>query len=118
MNLYIYMAKLNKEGIKVISSFPFVHKVHPTKVGDIRSLNLTPEMTQKVTKEFKENKMHYDLYVETAENFESLKKALAKRGYSHLPIGQFTEYSSQGRLNKNAVMTNDKTMLRSRSTKR
>lgn len=118
MNLYIYLARLNKEGIKVIASFPFGNKVHPTRVEDIVSLNLAPEMSRKVTQAVAENRMHYELYAESAETFDDLKRSLAKRGYSRLPTGQFTEYSSHGRVNEKNLVTQSKTMIRKASFRR
>lgn len=115
MNLYIYLASRKKEGIKVLEGFPIRTKVYPTRVEDIRSLNLTSDMASRVAEETKINKMTHELYVESADDFESLKSSLTSRGYSHLPLGQFAGLRSSGRLNERSVVTKDNTMIRRKS---
>lgn len=115
-SLYVYLASMRKEGIKVLAAFPYAKKVYPTRINDIKTLNLAPDMERKVSSESHENRMNYELYVETADTFNSLKEALEKRGYSRLPLGQFAGHTSSGRINHKALVTKEKTMLRKKSS--
>jgi hypothetical protein len=118
-SLYVYLARLDKKGMKVIGSIPFGQKVYATKVSDIEKLNLKPELSAKIAKEAYENRMMYELYLESADSFEDLKGSLRKRGYSSLPMSQFTGFESATSVNKNALVTISSTMLRRNSdTKR
>jgi hypothetical protein len=114
-NLYIYLARLDRKGIKVVSAFPFPQKVHPTRVKDISSLNLSPEMSMKISKEYYENRMSHELYAESADSFNDLKASLEKRGYSSLPMQQFTGYTNSSSVNDKALVTKSSTMLRRNS---
>lgn len=114
-SLYVYLARLDKKGMKVISAFPFGQKVYATKVSDIDKLNLNPELSEKIAKEVYENRMMYELYLESADSFEDLKASLRKRGYSSLPMSQFTGFESPTSINKNALVMRSSTMLRRNS---
>jgi hypothetical protein len=114
-SLYVYLARLDKKGMKVISAFPFGQKVYATKVSDIEKLNLNPELSLKIAKEAYENRMMYELYLESADSFEDLKASLSKRGYSRLPVSQFTGFESPTYVNKHALVTKSSTMLRRNS---
>ena len=111
-NLYIYLARLDKKGIKVISAFPFAKKAHPTRVSSIVELNLSPELSGRISKEAYDNRMSHELYAESAESFNELKASLEKRGYSSLPMQQFTGYINSASVNAKALVTQSSTMLR------
>jgi hypothetical protein len=111
-NLYIYLARLDKKGIKVLSAFQYASKVYPTRVTDLVALGLSGEVLSKVSFEQKENRMTHELYVESAPSFDQLKKSLAARGYSHLPIQQFSGHTAPSSVNKSALVTSESSMLR------
>jgi len=54
-----------------------------------------------ITKEILENKMLWELWIEGAENYDSLRKNLKKRRYKNLPLS----YSSVCREYENKVHT-------------
>lgn len=116
-NLYVYLSRLDKKGIKTIIAFNFNGKCYPTKVKNISDLNLNPKITKIIENEYNLNKMQYELYVESAPSFDELKDSLKKRGYKNLPIGQFTGYVNPTGINKKALVTESSTMLRRRSHK-
>jgi hypothetical protein len=92
-NLYLYLARLDKKGIKTLCSFAYSNKVYPTRINDLKELNMRPEVSAKISKEANENRMQYELYAESASSFDELKKSLRERGYSNLPMQQFTGYT-------------------------
>lgn len=114
-SLYIYLARRDKKGIKVISGFNFEGKAYAARVEDISRLGLSPQVSAKVAKEAYDNRMEYELFVESAESFEDLKSSLRGRGYSNLPLQQFTGYIGATSVNKNALVTVKSTMLRRNS---
>lgn len=111
-NLYIYLARLDKKGIKVLCGFAYEAKVYPTRINDLRELNMHPEVSSKIANEAHENRMRYELYAESAASFDDLKKSLRDRGYSNLPMQQFTGYTHPTLVNKSALVTEDNTMVR------
>jgi hypothetical protein len=89
--------------------------VYPTRVTNINNLNLNKQILDKVSSEFFENRMKYDLWIETAESFNELKNSLEKRGYSQLPMQQFTGYVPPTTINDKELITKKNTMTRRNS---
>jgi hypothetical protein len=114
-SIYIYLARLDKKGIKVLSGFEYGKKVYPTRVRDITSLNLNPEILSKISKEAHENRMEYELYIESATSFNELRENLQKRGYSNLPLQQFAGYVPPTSINEKALVTKSSTMFQRKS---
>lgn len=82
---YVFLAKRDKSDIKVLTILKGGE--HPaTRVEDIKKLSLSPELEQKISVQVKEHKMLWELWIESAENFEELKKKLIKRGFRKLPM--------------------------------
>ena len=114
-SLYLYLARRDKKGIKVVSGFGFKGKAYAARVEDISRLGLNPHMSATVAREAYENRMEYELFVESAESFDDLRISLQNRGYSNLPLQQFTGYVGPTNINKNALVTTKSTMLRRNS---
>lgn len=114
-SLYIYLARRDKKGIKVVSGFNFEGKAYATRVEDISRLGLGPQVSALVSKEAYENRMEYELFIESAESFDDLRLSLQNRGYSNLPLQQFTGYIGPTSINKNALVTAKSTMMRRNS---
>jgi hypothetical protein len=114
-SLYIYLARRDKRGMKVISGFNFKGKAYATRVEDISRLGLSPQVSALVSKEAYENRMEYELFIESAESFDDLKLSLHNRGYSNLPLQQFTGYVGPTNINTNALVTTKSTMIRRNS---
>jgi len=116
--LYVYLARLDKKGIKVLTSFQYNKKIYPTKIENINDLNLNPKIANDLSKQVYDNRMNYILYFETAESFNDLRSALQKRGYSNLPSQQFTGYTQPTLVNEKALITKSSTMFRKQSDAR
>ncbi len=116
--MYIYLVKRDKSGVKFIGSFSYPSKVYPTKIDEnnIKLLNMNPQTTAKILKSLKENKMDHELFFETAESFEKLKSSLLKRGYSRIPNHQFFTGLKKGLINEKVFVTKKSTMIRKGSS--
>lgn len=86
--LYLYLARRDRKGIMLLSTFPAPKDVRPTRVADINSLNLPPKLTKEITETVHENRMLYEPWIESANSFGDLKNSLKKRGYRNLPLNQ------------------------------
>lgn len=109
--LYLYLARLDRRGIEVVAAFPYPNKVYQTRVKDVPSLCLPPDLASSVSKAASDNRMTHELYAESSESMESLKDALRKRGYSNLPTHQFNGNSRAARVNEAALVTKDSVMV-------
>ena len=109
--LYIYLASLDKRGIEVVAGFPYGKKVYATRIRDLSALGMAPEAAQKISSAAAEKKMTHELYAESAPSFEDLKNSLRQRGYSNLPMQQFTGYTKPTPINDKSLVTRNSTMV-------
>lgn len=84
--LYLYLVSRDKKGFKLVTTFPATQQCPPTKITDIAALRMAEETTKAVESIAYEHRMKYDLWIQSAADFKSLKKSLEYRGYSNLPI--------------------------------
>ena len=98
MKLYLYLARRDKKGIRVLSVINGKDYFPPTRVNNVEELSLPSKMESIISKEILENKMLWELWVEGAENYDSLRKGLKKRKYKNLPLSYSSvcqEYESK-----------------------
>lgn len=117
-NLYIYLARLDKKGVEIFASFRYGEKVFPTRVRDISSLGLDRGLSARLSSEHSSKKMTHEVYAESASSLDELRKSLAKRGYANLPSHQFGGSPASSRVNRDALLTEESTMIRRSSTTR
>jgi hypothetical protein len=85
MSLYLYLARRDKTGVKVLSIFQS-NKVYPaTRVTDVESLGLPAGLQESISSAVHNDRMLWEPWVESADNYEELKKSLRERGYSGVP---------------------------------
>ena len=112
MKAYLYLAKRNKKGTKLLARLE-VPKPLASRVEDIKNIRLHPELESKIDKVVQKNKMHWELWIETAESYQKLKDALIKRGYSEIsmhPVPMFNDVLPSS-TNTNKIPTPPKTMI-------
>jgi hypothetical protein len=109
--LYIYLAGLDKKGIEVVAAFPSTKKIYPTRIRDMSSLGMDPSASRKVSASAYEKRMTHELFAESAQSFEELKESLRRRGYSSLPMQQFTGYTKPTKVDERSLITKSATML-------
>jgi hypothetical protein len=117
--IYIYLAKRDKKGIKLLANFPHKTKTYPIKVKAERleSFQFSFQIKNLLYSEIEKNKLNYELYLESASSFNELKKSLSKRGYTNLPIQQFNlrlEDENQT-INENLFLNKKSLMIRRKS---
>lgn len=112
--VYLYLARRDKKGIKILTSFKYSNSYLPTRVTDLKQLNLSEDLYKSIEKEVSDNKMLYELWIQSSDSFENFKKSLYKRGYSNLPLQKSIIYTSKNK-KENIKVNTTKTMLRKKS---
>ena len=84
--LFLYLARRDKQGIKLITVINGEQSVR-TRLTDVQSLNLPKTWQNKIEKMIYENRMLYEPWIESAESFQDLKERLRDRGHCKLPLG-------------------------------
>jgi len=82
MKTYLYLAKRDKKGIKLLATFP--GNTNPIKVEDIGKLKLPENVKTEILNSINQNRMLYETWMESAENYQKLKENLTRRGFSNL----------------------------------
>ena len=80
------MANRNKSGVKILSVFPSKTTLLAMRVKDNKVLNLPEDLDVKISKLVFEERMHWELWAESSNSYDELKKSLTKRGYSNIPL--------------------------------
>lgn len=83
--LYLYLARRDKKGCKVIMVLQGL-TTPPTRVTDVNSLRLGPDVLSELTDIIHEHRMEWEPWVESANSYEELRQKLVTRGYSQLPL--------------------------------
>lgn len=117
--IYIYLAKRDKKGIKLLANFPHKTKTYPIKIKteNLEDFQFSFQIRNLLYLEIEKNKLNYELYLESAPSFNELKKSLTKRGYKNLPIQQFNlrlEESNQT-VNESLFLNKKSLMIRKKS---
>lgn len=83
-NLYLYLAKRDRKGIKLITTFQGLSTM-PVRIVNLVELRLDKHFLESIEKIVDDNRMEYDLWLESANSCEDLKNKLLSRGYE-VPI--------------------------------
>lgn len=115
--VYIYLARRDKKGIKTLFIFPYKTKIYPTKIDNIENFQFSNEIKNSLYLEVEKNKLLYEPYIESASSFNELKQSLKKRGYKNLPLQQVNLHllNLNQNINENFAITKKSTMLRKKS---
>lgn len=84
--LYLYLASRSKNGIKIVTVLQGDQPVN-SDVESLEDLNLPPTWQHKIQQIIHDNRMLHHPRIESAKNYEELKKSLKARGYKNLPMG-------------------------------
>ena len=84
MKVFLYLAKRDKTGVKVLAHLRSNKRLFG-RVTNLKDLNLPQAWESRVEGIIHENRMLWEPWVETAESYQALKKAMLSRGYTALP---------------------------------
>ncbi len=85
MRIYLYLTKRNKQDLKLVMILQGL-KTLPTRLEDVETLRLPPVISQEVAEIIRQNRMEWEPWIESAENYAELKLKLEQRGYRNLPV--------------------------------
>jgi hypothetical protein len=83
--IYLYLGRRDKSAIKILCIFKG-DSIPPTRVPDIKKLNLPSSLEGKVGTTSYQNRFLWEVWIESAESITQLRKNLIKRGYKDVPL--------------------------------
>jgi hypothetical protein len=84
--LYLYLAGRDKSGMTLLSVFDSREEYPPTRIHDVKSINLPPILATAIENTIRDNRMSMEAWAESAEDYNTLRKQLQDRGYTNLPL--------------------------------
>ena len=86
--LFLYMAKRDKKGVRVLTTFECEDytTVPATRVQDLSTLNLPKNLEAEIRKTLYQNRLLWEAWAETAEDYSALRTSLKSRGYVNLSV--------------------------------
>lgn len=84
-NLFVYIAKRDKQGIKLLWNTNIDKEVSPMRLENFNLLGFNNDFQLEIQKVIKKNKMNWDVWIETAANYQELRNSLISRGYKSVP---------------------------------
>ncbi len=90
--LWLYLGRRDKKGIQIITIFTG-HYQPPTRLTDLKGLNLLPAWQSEIESIIFNNRMLYETWIESQDTFADLITSLKARRYSNLPISGTTLFS-------------------------
>jgi hypothetical protein len=82
---YIYLARRDKKGILLLGTTANCN-VLPVKITDIKQLGIPHNLIEEFQRLVYDNRMLYELWIESAKDYQNLKDNLRKRGFSNLSL--------------------------------
>lgn len=113
--IYIYLARRDKKGIKIITNFPNKTFCYPTKINinNLEKLQLSNNILNLIKLEFEKDKLTHELYVESATSPSDLRASLVRRGYKNIPLQLINLRINEGsKINEDVLITKKSTMIR------
>lgn len=89
-------------------------KCLPTRLNDLQSLNLKQKHYNDLNKIVNDNKIQWEIWIESAKDYSVLRQSLNKRGYRNTPMSDLPEILSNMPTNTSVIanLPNQKTMMR------
>ena len=83
--IYLYLMKRDKKTIKVLKILNGP-TCSPKKVSDVSVLGLNEDTLKNLSDIIEEHKMLWEVWIESAADFQELKNKLKKRGIKNVPM--------------------------------
>lgn len=84
MKTYLYLLRKNKKDFKlltVLASQP----VQATKIDNLNYLDLPKSVVSEIDEIIHQYRMDWELWIESANNFDELRTSIERRGVSNMP---------------------------------
>lgn len=108
IDLYLYLTKRDKKGIRILSKFLAAEHI-PERVTDMSQLPISISVLKSLEQIIYDSRMLWEPWIESAATYDQLKTKLKKRGYTNIPMSAQPElFAPTQTINKES---NKKTMI-------
>lgn len=114
---WIYLARRDKKAVRLLAK-AVGKDIMANRINDLNGLGLPENWLTVIKKTSHENRMLWELWIESFQDFEKFKAALYGRGYSNIPMNPQPEITLSKTEMPNlhlASFSSRKTMLRKKT---
>lgn len=104
--VWIYLGKRDKDGIKLVSQFKG-KKILATRIKNLSEINMPADYYDVIQGIIYENRFLYEPWIESADDFASLRQTLKLRGYTNIPVANVQLYGSMSSISAPEINTNN-----------
>lgn len=83
--VWLYLARRDKKAVRILAKAQGKN-VMANRLENIDHLNLPADWSAKIKQTVFDNRMLWELWIESFDNYEQLKAALLGRGFSNIPM--------------------------------
>lgn len=102
--VWIYLGKRDKDGIKLVSQFKG-KKILATRIKNLSEINMPADYYDMIQSIIYENRFLYEPWIESADDFASLRQTLKLRGYTNIPVTNVQLYGNMSSLSAPEINT-------------
>lgn len=102
--VWIYLGKRDKDGIKLVSQFKG-KKILSTRIKNLSEINMPADYYDVIQSVIYENRFLYEPWIESADDFASLRQTLKLRGYTNIPVANVQLYGNMSSLSAPEINT-------------
>lgn len=95
--VWIYLGRRDKTGIKLVSQFNG-KKILATRIANLSEINMPTDYYDAIQSLIYENRLLYEPWIESADDFTMLRQNLKLRGYTNIPVANIKLYGSMSSL--------------------
>lgn len=91
--IWIYIARRDKTGVKLLTQLRG-KKILASHLENVDDLKLPLDYKDFIKKSIYENRLLFEPWIESANDYLTLRSQLKLRGYSNIPLSNIQEYGS------------------------
>lgn len=102
--VWIYLGRRDKTGIKLVSQFNG-KKILATRIKNLADINMPIDYHDAIQSIIYDNRFLYEPWIESAEDFTTLRNNLKLRGYTNVPLTNVNLYGAMSSLTAPEINT-------------
>lgn len=102
--VWIYLGRRDKTGIKLVSQFNG-KKILATRILNLNEINMPADYYDTIQSIIYDNRFLYEPWIESADDFKTLRENLKLRGYTNIPVANIQMYGSMSSLSAPEINT-------------
>jgi hypothetical protein len=92
-NVYIYLTRRDKTSVRILAKF-IGQEILVQRLSNLEFLNIPISLRSEIEQKIYDDRMMWEPWVDSCNNFEEFRAALKIRGYSNIPLSEQPEITA------------------------